>query len=961
MEMQQSVPHRAKEAMIPNRYLHLTPSLFLTGTLLVAFQSFAAIHPTLAPDHPRIDMLDHPIGLSDSDPQFSWTLKAGNPQAHNLSQSAYRIAVASSSELLLADKPDLWDSGQVASPNFREIPYAGRALAPQTTYFWRIRVWDQAGIASKWTSPQTWTTGLLSASDWSALDAHWIAAKPDGAPPPPSTDDTSSLTGIAVPLPIFRREFSIAKPVRQALVFVTGLGQYELTVNARDVTKTVLNPGWTDFRKTVLYQGYDVTQLLHSGGNCLGVLLGNGMYSVPGVHGRYTKFVGSFGQPKLILQMKLKFADGASQTIVSDRSWKTIPGPIRFSSTYGGEDYDARKNPLGWQRRGFDDSAWSSAEEVAAPADPVTHAAVALSGAIIPSIRPVETLAPIRITHPSPGVVVYDFGRNFSGWPQIAVRGHAGASIKLTPGELLDVHGIVSQRSANAGPDDPVLFQYTLRGSPQPETWHPRFTYYGFRYLQVDLSPSDHGLDDRPRIVSASAQVVHDDVPATGSFVSQLPLFNRIHKLIDAAIGSNLVSVLTDCPTREKLGWLEQTHLMGPSIMDDYDVSGLYRKLSNDMADAQLANGLVPSIAPEYVAFVNKDGSSTDFRDSPEWGSAVILSPWAAYQFYGDAAQLASHYDSMTHYAAYLRGKAKDGILDYGLGDWYDIGPDAPGYSQLTGKGLTATATYYQDLTALAQIAAILGKSDDAQNFATQAEAVKEAFNRQFFHPEINQYDRGSQTAYAMPLALGLVPEDRRSAVVANLVADIRQHGNHVTAGDIGFHYVVRALTDAGRSDVLFDMLTRTDSPSYGYQLAKGATTLTEAWDANPGSSQDHFMLGHAEEWFYRGLAGIRLDLSRPASEQIVIRPALLKQAKGARASIDSVLGPILATWTYTDSWTVDVEIPPGSTAQVLLPGPASKIAGTSSDSNNALLQSKFVEGFTMVSIGSGNYRFRQR
>jgi hypothetical protein len=918
-------------------------------------------HAAISSTRLRIDSLPDswsgPIGLESKKPRFSWTLKPADAHARNLSQSAYRILVASSTGLLAADKPDIWDSGRIASTGFLHVEYAGAALHSHTTYFWKLRVWDQSGIQSAWTKPQSWTTGLLDTSDWSAK---WIAASPDSPLPAQTRESDEPKLKPAKPMPIFRRDIDVAKPIKQALVFVTGLGQYELTINGTNVTDTVLNPGWTDYRKTVLYQTYDVTPLLRRGGNTLGVMLGGGMYDIPAVADRYAKFIGSFGQPKLILQMHLLFADGTTATIVSDKSWKTTSGPIVFSSTYGGEDYDARKEPTGWKTPGFDDSAsnWKPAIEVAAPDGQDSAAASGLSGNIIPPIRVVKTLRPVKITEPRRGVKVYDFGQNLSGWPAISVRGNRGDTVKLIPGELLDAKGFVSQESAHAFPDAPVLFTYTLKGGNSAEAWHPRFSYYGFRYLQVETRPTNPSQP--PTLLSIADDVVHDDVQQTGTFTSSTPLFNRIHSLIDNAILSNLVSVLTDCPTREKLGWLEQTHLMGNSIMENYDVDRLYRKMANDMGDAQLADGLVPSIAPEFVAFVDREGRSTPFRDSPEWGSAIILSPWAAYQSYGDRGLLANHYEEMSKYAEYLRGKSDGHILSFGLGDWYDLGPGDPGESQLTGKGLTATAIYYQDLLALTEIANILGEPQDAAAYSRQAAAVKEAFNRRFFHPETSQYDRGSQTANAMPLVLGLVPDDRRADVLRNLIADIRNHSNHVTAGDIGFHYVVRALTDAGRSDVLFDMLSRTDSPSYGYQLAKGATTLTEAWDANPKSSQDHFMLGHAEEWFYRGLAGIDLDMARPAPRQIVIRPALLRQARGASATIESALGTIHADWTYGDSWSLDVEIPPGASATVYLPGAADNIDERSKPIRRKDFAQSIEEhnGETGIVLGSGNYRF---
>ena len=495
-------------------------------------------------------------------------------------------------------------------------------------------------------------------------------------------------------------------------------------------------------------------------------------------------------------------------------------------------------------------------------------------------------------------------------------------------------------------------FDYTLAGGE--ERWHPRFAYYGFRYVQVETIPATAG-GPKPEVLSLLTDVVHDDVAIDGHFTSGVTLLNQIHALIDRAILSNLASVISDCPTREKLGWLEQTYLAGSSIMDNYGVLKLYEKVADDVADAQLANGFVPAIAPEYVAFVDANGKSTNFRDSPEWGSASILSAWEAYRFYGDVEILKDHYDSMVRYAAYLRSKLQDGMLTYGLGDWYDIGPRTPGEAQLTGKGLTATAIYYQDLRTLAAIASLLGNEADATSFGKEAGDIRVSFNGHLLHADTATYDRGSQTAQAMPLVLGLVPENLRQGVLENLINDIRAHGDHVTAGDIGFHYVVRALTDNGRSDVLFDMLSRDDSPSYGYQLERGATTLTEAWDANPRSSQNHFMLGHAEEWFYRGLAGIDVDLSRPESRQITIRPAFLARVPEAQAELHTILGTVKSSWSRNGTKVVwRVRIPVGSHAIVVLPHAAAEVS-----MNGETRPQSSPAG--EVPLGSGAYEFRFR
>ena len=840
--------------------------------------------------------------IAASSLRLSWSLEPLSA-VRGVQQTGYEIRVATSEDLLAA-KPNLWSSARVASSAMSAI-YAGRPLPAGVPVFWQVRTWQTSlghasAQASKWSAPASFTTGL---ANWAA---HWIAATPDAAPGSPVGQANN------VRMPLFLRNVSLrARPVR-AMLFVSGLGQYEFRVNGRSVTRDVLTPGWTDYKQRVLYDIYDVSSMLNPGPNALAVMLGNGMYNALEVKGRYSKFSNSCGQPKLIAELHLSFADGTQQVIATDASWRTAPGPITLSNTYGGEDYDARLEQLGWDEPGFDDAAWAQAFMVGSPGG-------MLAPEQTPPVRVLEHYAAAAVTHPREGGTVYDLGQNFAGWPELTVTGPAGATVRMLPGELLDDQGVVTQRSANAFPRDPAEFHYTLRGTGGAESWHPRFSYYGFRYVQVETS------EPAVQVVSLGGAAIHEDAAQTGSFASSNDLLNRIHTLILNAVRSNIVSILTDCPHREKLGWLEQTHLFAASLMSDYDVSALYRKTSDDMEDSQDPSGLVASIAPEVHKFLDSKGRSTDFRDSPEWGSAVVLSPWTAYQFYGDPEPLRAHYRSMQRYVDFLQARTKDHLLDYGLGDWYDIGPHAPGYSQLTSKRLTATATLYEDLQDMTRIATVLGKRDDAATYAQQAAAVRDAFNASLFHADLGSYDRGSQTANAMPLALGLVPDAARAAVIESLVRDIEAHQYHVTAGDIGYHYVVRALTDAGRSDVMAKMLTVTTSPSYGYQLAHGATTLTEAWDSNPNSSQNHFMLGHAEEWFYRGLAGIDFDLSRAPGSQIRIGPYIPDPGKvtitHAAASMLTPLGRISSSWTLSgDAVSLEVEVPPNTMAVVNLP-----------------------------------------
>jgi alpha-L-rhamnosidase len=740
-----------------------------------------------------------------------------------------------------------------------------------------------------------------------AADARWIAFPNDDADRSPEA------------APQFRTEFAI-DPVRgkitKATLSITGLGSYDCQINGRPVSDHVLGPGWTTYSKTVLYNSFDIAALLHSGDNAIGVTLGNGPYNVLNVKGRYTKFSGSFGVPKLRAQIDLDFADNTHAHFASSALWKTSRGPIIFNHQYGGEDYDARNETSGWTAAHFDDKDWVPAVE--APAPGTADRAATLLLVPQPPNKICETFKPQKVTEPAPGVFVYDLGQNMSGWPEITVSGPAGSTIKLIPGELLDGKGLVTQRSSGS----PMWYSYTLKGRGT-ETWHPIFSYYGFRYVQVTgASPiatqpaTPAGDPSLPVIHALVGQFVHADLASTGSFSCSDETLNRIHALINRAILSNSQSVLTDCPHREKLGWLEQDHLMAHAMMMNWDMQGLYAKLENDIADAQHANGLIPDIAPEYAKF------SGGFLDSPEWGSAGIIAPWSAYIFYSDKQPLVSHYDTMKRYEAYLVSKAKDNIIDFGLGDWFDVGPKKAGEAQLTSKALTCTATWYQDLMILQKTAELLGKTDDARSFADRAAAVKTAFNRKFFHADVNQYENGSQTANAMPLVVNLVPEVNRDGVFQNLVKSIRGNRNRVTAGDVGFSYVVRALTDAGHGDLLFDMTTQSEGPGYVDQLRKGATALTEAWDAAPGSSQNHLMLGHIESWFYEGLAGIQPDPDSAGFSHFFLCPQFPKALTFVEASHNTPLGRIHSSWKREGAQIIcTFDIPENTTAILQLLG----------------------------------------
>ena len=749
---------------------------------------------------------------------------------------------------------------------------------------------------------------------------------------PPKGDAVDLKPSASIQL---RKEFALNKEIKRAVVYICGLGFYELSLNGQKVGDHVLEPGWTNYRKTCLYSAYDVTAQLVQGSNAIGVMLGNGMYNVAG--GRYTKFNGTFGPPKVIVQLYVEYADGSSTQVVTDESWTWAPSPVVFTCIYGGEDYDARKEMPGWDKAGFNASAFKPVLAVDGPGGK-------LSSQAAPPIKVMQEYKPVTIKEPKSGVRVYDFGQNCSSMPKLTVKGTAGAIIKMTPGEWLHDDGLVSQVSSGG----PTYYTYTLKGGEQ-EIWSPRFFYYGSRYLQVETS--GHDGNPAPQIIELKSQFVHSSAREVGKFKCSNELVNRIHDIIVAALKSNLQSVLTDCPHREKLGWLECAHLLAGCVMYNFDAPTFYAKIVNDMSESQLENGMVPDIAPEYVEF--KDG----FRDSPEWGSAYVIAPWKVYEMYGDRTLLERHYDGMKRYVDYLKSRSTTNIVAHGLGDWYDMP-----WGQTSG-GVTATAVYYQDLLVLKNAAALLGKTDEARQFEVQAQAVKDAFNRKFFNAEKNQYDRNSQTANSMPLVLGLVPEDRRNTVLTGLAAQIRTDGYRIKAGDVGFNYLMLALSDGGQGDVLYNMLVRDDVSGYVCQLKKGMTTLAEAWDANPKSSLNHCMLGHIEEWMYRGLGGLTVDPSGPGFKKMSIKPQIVGDLKWVECSYDSPYGQIISNWKRDEQkLTMDVTIPANTTATVYVPA---KDAAAVNEFGKPAVNAKGVKFLRMENnaavyeVASGTYQFQ--
>ncbi|MCD9024232.1 alpha-L-rhamnosidase [Cohnella silvisoli] len=886
----------------------------------------------------QVEYSVNPIGIDLFQPRLSWGFESGQRMQ---SQFAYQVLVASSQDKLAADMADLWDSGKVITNQNCNIVYAGLPLQSGKRYYWKVRAWDANDQPSAYSDQGIWEMALLHSEDWKA---QWIGVM-DRDIQIWAAENTED--GLGTPLPLFRSIFHLEKEVFRAKVYICGLGHFELRLNGEKVGDHVMDPGWTNYNRSCLYTVFDVTEHVHTGNNAVGVMLGNGFYNVTG--GRYAKYLGSFGDPKLILQLEVEYSDGTTKRIVSGEGWQISRGPITFSCIYGGEDYDARLEQTGWDQAGFiEDIRWRRAEVVTGPRGK-------LQAQNIPPMKVMKAFQPAQVKECSPGMYVYDFGQNFSGWIRMTVEGASGSKVKLTYGELLDEQGMVNQKWTKS----PSYFSYTLKGEGV-ETWSPRFSYSGFRYIQVEGAVPDDGLaasgSQLPVLKQIEGQMIYPDVRAAGAFSCSNPLWNRIHENINWAILSNMKSVLTDCPHREKLGWLEQSHLMGPSIMYNYYVPNLYRKIVGDMSEAQLDNGLVPDIAPEYTVF--EEG----FRDSPEWGSAYIIANWYAYNWYGDRAMLEQHYEGTKKYVDYLTTLSSGHLLSHGLGDWCDVGSD--GFPLHTPIPVTASATYYYNAVIMQKIAGIVGTTEEVQIFAELAAEIKAAFNAEFLDDRMGQYATGSQTSNAMPLALGMVPESLRVKVLENIVQDIREKGNSPSGGEVGLRFMLKALTDEDQAEIISALLNKTDHPSYGYQIMHGATTLTELWDGpTAGLSQNHFMFGHPEEWFYSSLAGIRINYETPSFHHVVIAPHIVDGIQWVKAHHDLRQGRVEVHWQLheTHILQLDVSIPVNTSATVYVPAIDTNNILESGQPLNQINEITLLRQdgkYLLLQIGSGNYRF---
>ncbi|MGI8907553.1 MAG: family 78 glycoside hydrolase catalytic domain [Candidatus Sumerlaeaceae bacterium] len=751
-----------------------------------------------------------------------------------------------------------------------------------------------------------------------------------------------------LPARMLRRDFNATQQIKRATAHVSGLGLFELYVNGSRISDNVLQPALTDYDKQVPYVTFDVTEKLKPGANSIGVWLGNGRYFAPRLAIPVT--TRTFGYPKLLLQLEVEYTDGTSARIVSDESWKlTTEGPITANNEYDGEDYDARKELPGWCSPAFDDSKWQKPQVVSAPDG-------ALVAQPIEPIRVTETLKPIAITEPQPGLFIADMGQNMVGWCRIKVNGTAGMKVRLRHAETLTTGGLLYLDNIRGAK---VTENYTLKGGAE-EVYEPRFTYHGFRYVEIT------GWPGKPDASAIEGRVVHDDMPRSGTFSCSNELLNRLYHNILWGTRGNYRSIPTDCPQRdERQGWLgdRSEECRGESYL--YDVAAFYAKWVQDIQDSQKPTGSVPDVAPNYWPFYN---------DGITWPSSFVIIPHTVYTQYGDRRVLEKHYDGMKLWMDYMTTYVKDGLMPKNTyGDWC-VPPENPKLihsedpKRQTNPELVSSSYYYHDAMLMAGTARMLGKSPDAEKFEKLAQTLKDAFNKKFLKAGV--YDNGSQTAAVLPLAFGMVPEDQKRPVFEHLVKKIEQETDgHIGTGLIGGQWLMRVLSDNGRADLAYRIASQKSYPSWGYMLENGATTIWELWNGNTAdpamNSHNHVMLiGDLNIWFTEYLAGIRP--SSPGFKTFTIHPHLVGDLKWAKADIESPHGRISSSWKRDgeNGVTLDVYVPSNTQATVYVPAAGAEGVTESGKPASAAEGVKFVRmqnGAAVFELGAGNYAFRAK
>lgn len=883
----------------------------------------------------KVEMLENPIGVDVMSPRFSWQLTS---QHNGLLQTAYQILVAKSKEDLKAGKNPVWDSGKISTGNSVLIPYVGETLQSRQTYYWKVIVWTNKNEKIE-SAVSQWSMAFLKDADWQAKWIGWDKADNLG-------ELVKGHTRLAARY--LRKQFDAPENIKDAKLYISGLGMYECYLNGKKISHDVFAPTATDYEVRVCYNVYDVSKLLTKGMNTVGVELGNGrffsMWIVDGPRPSKVYPCKHYGFPKLLMQLEIEHTDGSLTVIKSDETWKiTTQGPIIANNEFDGEEYDARLELGQWKTNGYDDSTWNQVELVEAPEGK-------LEAQKNPNIRVMKEIQPTTITETARGTYIIDMGQNMVGWLAVnGLQGKRGQPVKMVFAETLNEKGhlyLDNLRSAK------VTDIYTP-DADKPFAWEPGFVYHGFRFVEI------HGLESKPALANFTGKVIYDYMEDIGHFESSNQLLNQLLKNAYWGIIGNYRSFPTDCPQRdERQGWLgdRTTGSFGESFLVNNAL--LYEKWLQDIEDAQtiLKTGNIPDVAPLY--WIDR------VKPNVTWPAAYFTSAYMLYKHYGDERPIRKHYDWMKKYVSFIYNEHMEDYIIHidNYGDWC-MPPEDPKLihskdpARITAKPVLSTSHYYHILQLMQQYATLIGRPQEASEYAALASKVKDAYNKQFFHYETAQYDNNTVTANLISLRLGLVPEGYEERVFKNLAAKTEGELNsHISVGVIGIQHLMRGLTEYGRADLAYTIATNTDYPSWGYMIENGATTIWELWNGNTAdpamNSGNHVMLlGDLLVWYYERLAGIANDDESAGFKKCRMAPVFVDGLDYVNASYETPYGIIQSNWKRKGQDVIwDITIPANTTAKIILP----KGMTITQDADKYKIEHK--NGCFQFEIGSGPY-----
>ena len=900
--------------------------LFALCTFLLFLNAYSQINVSQL----NVEYLKNPIGLDVKSPRLSWELKC---KEGNVMQSAYEIRVGKDAVALSHNKQLVWQTGKISSEESLHRVYDGDPLQSGQKYYWQVRVWDQKGKSSDWSATANWQMGLLNQDDWKAK---WIGLDVKYEEP---VDDHRRL-----PARFVRREFALTKSIVNATVFLSGLGFSELYINGKKVDNRIMDPTHSYYDKRVMYVVHDVTEYLKAGKNTIGVILGNGRFFSPRI--LLPVATPSFGFPKMLMQMQLHYSDGTSELIVSDEKWKiTDQGPIRANSEFDGEEYDANMEQDGWDKVGFDDSKWQSAQLVSAPRGE-------LMAQKHEPMRVIEKLKPISISNTKKGVYVVDFGQNLYGMCQIKVKGAKGTKVVIRSTFDIDSTGNVNMANNRSALSTDI---YTLKGKGL-EVWAPRFRGQGTRYAEITGWPGELKKED------VEFLVVHSDLSKVGDFSCSNELVNKIYANMLRSVRMQERGVPMDPDRDERQAWLSVSEMTSETEGYMYNVAAFYESFLEETRIDQREDGCISDAGSLWHWAYTKD---------PCWPSVITTTPWSNYRMYGDKRVLKENYQAMKRWVKYLEQWVDaDFIYRKGIySDWVDaytmdekVKPPFGG----TSKDLLSTAYFYYNMKIVEKTAAFLNNTDDAIYFHAQAQKVKDAFNKVFLNTKTGEYLNNTQAAYALAFEFGLVPDEYKQKVANSFVKNILVTNNgHLTVGCPGVKWLMQALTHLGRTDVAYTILTQTTRPSWGYMVEKGGTSIWERWDCNTqapgmnGQSQT-ILAGYLGAWMYQSLGGIAYDPEQPGFKHIIMRPEPVGDLKWVNASFNSLYGLIKSDWKYENGlFKWNVIVPPNTRATLCIPTDDSasiEVSGIKITKNAALKFIRQEKNSAIYEIGSGNY-----